>query len=73
MTTPSIPFDTCPTCKYWDRHAADPYGICRANPPVGHGWPRTSRDDWCGHWEKAPPAPEPVVIEIKKPRKNQAA
>lgn len=76
MTTPSIQSNICPNCLYWDHHSNDPYGVCRANPPVGHGWPRTSRDDWCGHWEAAPaPIPEPVqeVVETKKTRKKQTA
>ena len=80
MTMPLTLFDapdvleTCPNCLYWDHHLNDPYGVCRANPPAGNGWPRTSRDDWCGHWEAAP-IPEPVqeVVKTKKTRKKQTA
>ena len=83
MTTPSILSDvttalddTCPNCLYWDRHGGDPYGVCRANPPTGNGWPRTSRDDWCGHWEAAPvppppPAPEPKPVAPAKQTKKK--
>ena len=60
---PTLSGNLCPNCKYWDRHENDPYGVCRANPPAGHGWPRTSRDDWCGAFAAKP---IPVVLEKKK-------
>jgi hypothetical protein len=73
MTMQSTLSDTCPTCKYWDRHGTDPYGICRANPPTGSGWPRTSRDDWCGRWEILPtPAPAPLPTSTLKLSKKKA-
>lgn len=57
---------TCVTCKWFDHDAISPYGVCRAHPHSGHGWPRVSKADWCGEYapewpltEGLPPPPPP--------------
>lgn len=56
--------DRCSTCRYWDKNAYDPRGLCRINPPqtfqdsegnFRHGWPETRESDWCGQFAASNP------------------
>ena len=59
--------EVCGNCKWWGA-GIDPlrkvedgpigedggwHGRCRIDPPKSvYGWPRTTRDDWCGKFEE---------------------
>lgn len=52
----------CLTCKWFDHDGTSPYGVCRAHPHSGNGWPRVAKADWCGEHTPAPqPEPPPVT------------
>jgi hypothetical protein len=64
---------TCVTCKWFDHDGTSPYGVCRAHPHSGNGWPRVAKADWCGEHEPTPLKPvaeEPIQIKRQYTKRN---